>query len=271
MQGIPFFIDTSTKATYINMLLQVGFDTVDFGSFVSPKAIPQMRDTAAVLQKLDLSDTQSKLLAIVGNLRGAQDACQFEEIRYLGFPFSISETFQQRNLNSTIKESEQKLQDIQEVCSKHNKELVTYLSMGFGNPYGDPWNIEIVQKWVKQLAKYGIKIISLSDTVGTADAKDIAYLFKNLVPQFPKIEFGAHLHARPDNWLTNLEAAFRNGCKRFDGAIKGYGGCPMAEDDLVGNMPTENMIQYFQNHHVTTNINMNTFTEALRLAVKTLG
>ncbi len=271
MQGIPFFIETEQKVKYINKLLQVGFDTIDFGSFVSPKAIPQMKDTAEVLGQLELDKTRSKLLAIIGNVRGANDASQFKAISYLGFPFSISETFQKRNLNSTINNSYDELKAIQEICLKHNKELVTYLSMGFGNPYGDAWNLEIVEEWVEKIAKLNIKIISLSDTVGTAKPQDIATIFNNVTAKFQSIEFGAHLHARPDNWLVNLEAAYKNGCRRFDGAIKGYGGCPMAKDELVGNMPTENMVQYFQNQKETTNINNNVFTDALRLAVDTLA
>ncbi|BDS11861.1 hydroxymethylglutaryl-CoA lyase [Aureispira anguillae] len=264
MQGIKeFFIETDVKANYINKLLQVGFDTIDFGSFVSPKAIPQMKDTAKVLSKLDLDSTATKLLAIVANRRGAEDACAFDEIAYLGYPFSISETFQLRNTNATITESLKRLSGIQELCQKNNKQLVVYVSMGFGNPYGDEWNVEIVQKWVNLLADMGIKILSLSDTIGVANRATIEYLFSNLIPPYPDVEFGAHFHTRPDEWEEKIDAAFRNGCRRFDGAIKGYGGCPMAKDDLTGNMPTEKMLNYFINKGVDLNFRMDLFAEAM--------
>ncbi len=246
MQGIHQFIPTELKARYINQLLQVGFDTLDFGSFVSPKAIPQMRDTSTLLSLLDLSSSHSKLLAIVANKRGAEDACKFEEISYLGYPFSISETFQLRNTNATIDESLHRVAEIQQLCKKHNKKLVVYISMGFGNPYGDPWNVEVVQKWVDILAAMEVRILSLSDTIGVADPKIINYLFSNLIPPYPDVEFGAHFHTQPHNWKEKIEAAYLNGCHRFDGALKGYGGCPMAKDDLTGNMPTEHMIAYFK-------------------------
>ncbi|HNE29905.1 MAG TPA: hydroxymethylglutaryl-CoA lyase, partial [Saprospiraceae bacterium] len=249
MQGLHHFIPTETKAAYINQLLQVGFDSLDFGSFVSPKAIPQMRDTAEVLAKLDLSGTATKLLAIVANQRGAEDACQFPEIRYLGYPFSISETFQLRNTNATIAESVERTQAIQELCSRHGKELVLYISMGFGNPYGDPWNVETVQKWVSALAPMGIRIFSLSDTIGCSNPENIAYLFGNLIPAFPDVEFGAHLHTQPHNWREKIEAAWQSGCRRFDGAMRGYGGCPMAKDDLTGNMATENLVFFLDEMH----------------------
>ena len=264
MQGIKeYFIDTSLKAKYINKLLKVGFDTIDFGSFVSPKAIPQMRDTAAVLSQLDLDNTNSKLLAIVANQRGASDACQFEEIDYLGYPFSISETFQLRNTNATISESMKRLASIQELCQQKHKQLVVYVSMGFGNPYGDPWNVEIVQKWVDLLADMGIKILSLSDTIGVANKSTIEYLFSNLIPPYPDVEFGAHFHTKPDEWEEKIDTAFQHGCRRFDGAIKGYGGCPMAKDDLTGNMPTEKMLSYFPKQNVDLGLDMNTFAEAM--------
>ena len=222
MQGITsHFIPTESKAQYINALLRVGFDTIDFGSFVSPKAIPQMRDTAAVLKKLDLSKTESKLLAIVANIRGAEDALQFEEIDYLGYPFSISEIFQMRNTGKTINESLKILDTILNKADKFNKEVVTYLSMGFGNPYGDPWNVEIVSKWTKTLAERGVKILSLSDTIGSSTPDVIENLFKNLLPAYPNIEFGAHLHTTPTTWFEKVDAAFKSGCNRFDGAIKG--------------------------------------------------
>lgn len=248
MQGIKTFIPTEEKVDYLNALLKVGFDTLDFGSFVSPKAIPQMRDTAEVLARLDLSGTNTKLLAIVANKRGAVDACQFEEIRYLGYPFSISETFQLRNTNATIEESLDRVAQIQELCTQANKEMVVYISMGFGNPYGDPWNVAIVQKWVERLVQMGIGILQLSDTIGVANPDNISYLFGNLLPYYPDIEIGAHLHTEPHNWEEKIAASYQNGCRRFDGAIKGYGGCPMAKDDLTGNMPTENMVYYFNKY-----------------------
>lgn len=263
MQGIKSFIPTEDKADYINTLLKVGFDTIDFGSFVSPKAIPQMRDTAEVLGKLDLSKTKSKLLAIVANQRGAVDACKFEEISYLGYPFSISETFQLRNTNSTIEESVERVKGIQDLCLTHGKEMVVYISMGFGNPYGDPWNVDIVQKWVNELFELDIRIFSLSDTIGVSNPENISYLFKNLIPKYPKVSFGAHLHTQPHNWKEKVRAAFENGCRRFDGAIKGYGGCPMAKDELTGNMATENMISYFDEVDVMPEINRIIFNQAM--------
>lgn len=245
MQGMHQFIETEKKVAYINQLLRVGFDTLDFGSFVSPKAIPQMRDTAEVLAKLDLSNTSSKLLAIVANERGAQEACQFPEIQYLGYPFSISETFQLRNTNATIAESIERTQAIQELCTKHGKQMVLYISMGFGNPYGDPWNVEIVQKWVDELVPMGIRIFSLSDTIGCSNPENISYLFSRLIPAYEGIEFGAHLHTQPASWHEKIAAAWDSGCRRFDGAMRGFGGCPMAKDDLTGNMATENLLSYF--------------------------
>jgi len=269
MQGIrSHFIPTSVKAQYINSLLRVGFDTIDFGSFVSPKAIPQMRDTAAVLNQLDLSNTQSKLLAIVANIRGAQDASQFEEIDYLGYPFSISENFQMRNTGKTITQSIQILEELLIISSKTGKEVVAYLSMGFGNPYGDPWNVEIVSKWTDQLSKMGVTILSLSDTVGSSTPEIIEYLFSNLIPEYPTIEFGAHLHTTPATWFEKVEAAYKAGCNRFDGAIKGYGGCPMAKDDLTGNMPTEKLVTYFNQQNAYTNIEAINFESAYIEALK---
>ena len=269
MQGIKsHFIPTEKKALYINSLLKVGFDTIDFGSFVSPKAIPQMRDTAAVLSKLDLSKTNSKLLAIIANLRGAEDASQFEEIDYLGYPFSISENFQMRNTHKTIAESIQTLEEILTIADKTKKELVAYLSMGFGNPYGDPWNVEIVGEWTKKLAKMGVKILSLSDTIGSSTPKVIDYLFSNLISEYPEIEFGAHLHTTPDKWHEKVDAAFNAGCYRFDGAIKGYGGCPMAKDELTGNMPTEKLLSYFTAQKVQTNIKPMSFESAYNKALE---
>jgi hydroxymethylglutaryl-CoA lyase len=272
MQGIKsHFIPTLDKARYINALLKVGFDTIDFGSFVSPKAIPQMRDTAEVLSMLDLQSTSSKLLAIVANVRGAADACHFEEIDYLGFPFSISENFQMRNTGKTIAQSLLALDEIMNLSIKNNKEVVAYLSMGFGNPYGDPWNVEIVDKWTEDLAGLGVNILSLSDTIGVADGKTISYLFEHLIPMYPKIEFGAHLHTHPDHWYEKVAAAYHGGCKRFDGAIKGFGGCPMAKDELTGNMPTEKLLSYFTTEKVETGINPLRFEVAYNETMKVLG
>ena len=271
MQGIKsHFISTEAKTRYINSLLNVGFDTVDFGSFVSPKAIPQMRDTAAVLSNLNLSQTQSKLLAIIANIRGANDATQFEEINYLGYPFSISENFQMRNTHKTIQQSIKELEEILSIASRKNKEVVVYLSMGFGNPYGDPWNIDIVGKWTEKLSEMGVKIISLSDTIGSSTPAVIKYFFSNLIPKYPNIEFGAHIHTTPDSWYEKVDAAFKAGCNRFDGAIKGYGGCPMAKDELTGNMPTEKLISYFTSQKVNTGIKPMSFESAYNQALKIL-
>jgi hydroxymethylglutaryl-CoA lyase len=267
MQGIKPFISTQVKADYINTLLKVGFDTIDFGSFVSPKAIPQMRDTAAVLSKLELENTKSKLLAIVANTRGAVDACAFEEIKYLGYPFSISETFQLRNTNATIEESVERVETIQNLCVKHNKEMVVYISMGFGNPYGDEWNVETVGKWTERLAKMGIKILSLSDTIGVSNAESISYLFRNLIAAYPMIEFGAHLHTTPDTWHEKIDAAYQSGCRRFDAAIRGYGGCPMAKDDLTGNMATENLFYYLNKNEIEHGLNNDIFNQSMEMAL----
>ena len=263
MQGLPDFIPTEKKAAYINQLLKVGFDTIDFGSFVSPKAIPQLRDTAAVLNQLNLSSTNSKLLAIVANQRGAIDACQFEEINYLGFPFSISETFQQRNTNSSIDESLKRVEDIQNLCVQNKKKLVVYISMAFGNPYGDDWNSDIVIEWTKKIIDLGVKIIALSDTIGVSNKENISYLFSNIIPEFENIEIGAHLHTTPDTWLEKVNSAYLDGCKRFDGAIKGFGGCPMAKDELTGNMATENLIQYFNQNNINTGLNLDEFNQSM--------
>lgn len=269
MQGIHEFIPTEKKINYINSLLSVGFDTIDFGSFVSPKAIPQMRDTAEVLNGLNLDQTTSKLLGIVANQRGAEDAVQFDEITYLGYPFSISEVFQMRNTNKTIAESEALVADLVKICDKHSKELVVYISMGFGNPYNEPWNVEIVEKWSRRLAEMGVKILSLSDTIGTSNPESINYLFSNLIPALPEVEFGAHLHTTPTSWYEKVEAAFNSGCRRFDGAIKGYGGCPMAADDLVGNMPMEKLLTFAQEKKVSGGINMLAFESAYNKALQT--
>ena len=266
MQGIKRFIPTKDKANYINSLLEVGFDTIDFGSFVSPKAIPQMRDTGEVLSMLDLSATNSRLLAIVANVRGANDASQFEEIDYLGYPFSISENFQMRNTSKTIKQSIIILEEILNIAVRSNKEVVAYLSMGFGNPYGDPWNVDIVGDWTYKLAGMGVKILSLSDTIGTSQPDTIAYLFSNLISKYPQIEFGAHLHTTPASWREKVDAAYRGGCIRFDGAIKGYGGCPMAKDELTGNMPTEKLLDYFIEKKIDLQLDKAQFKNAYNAA-----
>lgn len=268
MQGIKLFIPTERKVEYIQSLLNVGFDTIDFGSFVSSKAIPQMQDTAEVLGQLDLSTTKSKLLAIIANTQGAITASHYTEIRYLGFPFSISENFQMRNTHKTIAESLITLQEILEIADKSNKVLVAYLSMGFGNPYGDPWNVEIVGEWTEKLASMGVKILSLSDTVGSSTPEVISYLFSNLIPKYPAIEFGAHLHTTPDKWFEKVDAAYKAGCRRFDGAIQGFGGCPMATNKLTGNMPTERVLSYFNGQKEITNTNSLQFETAYNVATK---
>lgn len=263
MQGLHDFIPTEVKANYINTLLSCGFETIDFGSFVSPKAIPQMRDTSDVLSKLSLT-SDTKLLAIVANERGAEEAASFEEINYLGYPFSVSEEFQKRNTNSTIAESMLRVEAIQNSCVKSNKELVVYLSMGFGNPYGEDWNAEIVQKWCSELYnQFDIRIQALSDTIGSAKPSDVSYLFSALIPALPNVEFGAHLHTRPENAKALIEAAYSAGCRRFDGAIKGFGGCPMAKDDLTGNMPTEVMLEWFKENAIESGVDSSQFNKAL--------
>lgn len=267
MQGIKDFIPTEKKVQYIQSLLRVGFDTIDFGSFVSPKAIPQMVDTAEVLAQLDLSKTSSKLLAIIANTRGANDACLHSEIDYLGYPFSISENFQMRNTHKTIAQSVVTLSEILEAANKHDKEVVVYISMGFGNPYGDPWNVDIVGEWTERLSTMGVKILSLSDTIGSSNPESIDYLFSNLIPKYPDIEFGAHLHTTPSTWFEKIDAAYKAGCTRFDGAIQGFGGCPMAKDELTGNMPTEKLLSYFTSNK-NNNLNAMSFESAYNEATK---
>ena len=266
MQGIKEFIDTDHKIAYINQLLKVGFDTLDAGSFVSAKAIPQMQDSEIVFEKIDWKNSKTKLLAIVANARGAETATKFEQIRYIGYPFSISETFQIRNTNATIEESLDRTKQIIQLCNEYGKEPVIYISMGFGNPYGDEWNASIVMKWCEKLIELGVKIISLSDTIGVSNPDSISYLFNYLIPNFPTIEFGAHLHTQPTNWLEKVDAAYKSGCRRFDGALKGYGGCPMAKDDLTGNMPTENMIMYFNANNISNTINVDELNKSLLLS-----
>ena len=267
MQGIKTFIPTEQKVQYIQSLLRVGFDTIDFGSFVSPKAIPQMVDTRDVLAQLDLSKTSSKLLAIIANSRGADDACQHPEIDYLGYPFSISENFQMRNTHKTIAQSVVTLQDILNKADAVNKEVVVYISMGFGNPYGDPWNVDVVGEWTERLSKMGVKILSLSDTVGTSNPENINYLFSNLIPEYKDIEFGAHMHTTPSTWFEKVDAAYKAGCRRFDGAIQGFGGCPMAKDELTGNMPTEKVLSYLTTKKAS-NLNAMSFESSYNEATK---
>lgn len=268
MQGWKHFIPTEKKIAYINSLLKVGFDTIDFGSFVSAKAIPQMADTKAVIKSLELVDGKTKLLAIVANVRGAEDAVAFDEISYLGFPFSVSETFQQRNTNSSIEESLQRVADIQNLCIKNNKQLVVYISMGFGNPYGDLYSAEIVFNWVKKIVALGVSIISLADTVGLATPEQVFNITDYLVKQLPGHEIGVHLHSSPDNWKVKLDAAINAGCKRFDGALKGIGGCPMAGDELVGNMDTERMIPYLEEKGFLKTLNHDALMKSSRLAAQ---
>ncbi len=269
MQGLHTFIDTDKKAAYINQLLKCGFHTIDFGSFVSPKAIPQLRDTAEVLSKLDLSTTQSKLLAIVANVRGAEDAVKFDEIAFLGYPFSISETFQLRNTNATIAESLKRVEEMQSLCVNSKKELVVYISMAFGNPYGDAWNADIAIHWTKQLSDLGIKVIALADTIGVSNPENIKYLFSNVIPEFPEVTIGAHLHTTPETWREKVEAAWNSGCRRFDSAVKGLGGCPMATDKLTGNMPTEKVLQFLNENKIESGIDSVQFAESMLMAGST--
>jgi hydroxymethylglutaryl-CoA lyase len=262
MQGIKALIPTQEKVRYIQALLGCGFHTIDFGSFVSPRAIPQMADTAEVLDGLDLGKNTSKLLAIVANVRGAQDASAFGTIDLLGYPFSISENFQMRNTHKTIAQSREILMEILEIAARSGKEVVVYISMGFGNPYGDPWDVDIVGEWTEKLIDMGVRILSLSDTVGTSTPETITYLFSELIPKFPEVEFGAHLHTTPKSWHEKIDAAYKAGCRRYDGAIQGFGGCPMAKDELTGNMPTEKMMSYFTGRKVQTGVSWTAFEAA---------
>lgn len=271
MQGLHDFVPTATKAEYINLLLQVGFDTIDFGSFVSPKAIPQLQDTAEVLSKLDLSNTRSKLLAIIANYRGAEDAVSHNEITYLGYPFSISETFQVRNTNTTIEQAFDNVKRINELCAAKNKQLLIYLSMGFGNPYGDEWSNEIVQHWAQKMIDEGIGHIALSDTVGIATPEQISSLYPALVKLSEITEFGVHLHSTPDSWQEKVAAAYESGCKKFDVALKGYGGCPMAADELTGNIATENLIAYLLHQNLDLGLNLDKLGEAMDYSGKVFG
>jgi hydroxymethylglutaryl-CoA lyase len=256
MQGIKEFIPTEKKINYLNSLLKVGFQTLDFGSFVSPKAIPQMQDTANVLKGLQLDNTHTRLLAIVANERGAADACQFNEIKFLGYPFSISETFQLRNTNATLSESLRRVEDIQNLCVKNGKTAVIYLSMAFGNPYGDPWNSEIALEWTSKLHNLEIRQIALADTIGVSTPENIRYLFTHLIPVFPEVQFAAHLHSRKENAMEKIESAYDAGCRKFDSALQGFGGCPMAKDELTGNLATENLFQFLSNKKINFEINL---------------
>jgi hydroxymethylglutaryl-CoA lyase len=271
MQGLHDFVPTNIKAEYINLLLQVGFDTIDFGSFVSPKAIPQMRDTAEVLSKLELDNTRSKLLAIIANYRGAEDAVIHPEIAYLGYPFSISETFQLRNTNTTIEQAFDNVKRINELCTANNKSLLIYLSMGFGNPYGDEWNTEIVQHWAQKMIDEGIGYIALSDTIGVATPEQITSLYPALTKLSEITQFGVHLHSTPDTWQEKVAAAYESGCKKFDVALKGYGGCPMAKDELTGNIATENLIAYLLHQNIDLGLNLDKLSEAMDYSGKVFG
>lgn len=268
MQGMHNFIPTQKKIDYLNTLLKVGFDTIDAGSFVSPKAIPQMGDTAEVFSKLDLSGSSSKILAIVANARGAADACSFEQVNYLGYPFSISETFQLRNTNSTIEQSLDRVKEIQELCVKNNKQLLIYISMAFGNPYGDVWNSNIAVEWVRKLSYLGVKSFAMADTVGLSTTEKITELFSTLIPGFPELKIGAHLHSRPEQTTEKIKAAYDCGCRYFDSAIKGLGGCPMANDELVGNIATETLISYLTEKGIKTGVNQQAFADAIGESAK---
>lgn len=268
MQGLHEFVPTELKIKYINQLLKVGFDTIDFGSFVSPKAIPQLKDTAEVLASLELDNTNSKLLAIIANTRGAQDASQFDQIDYLGFPLSLSETFQRRNTNKSITEAFEQLNVIQDVCVEHSKTLVVYLSMGFGNPYGDPYEMSYVSEFVDKLKAMDVSVISLADTIGVSNPDNIQSIFKEVASAYPEIEFGVHLHSDLDTAVEKIDAAYKAGCRRIDGAMNGFGGCPMAEDKLVGNIATESMVKYFEDHSVPLGLNQDELEHSINIAAE---
>lgn len=271
MQGLHEFVPTQIKAEYINLLLQVGFDTIDFGSFVSPKAIPQLKDTSEVLEKLQLQENGTKLLAIVANTQGVQAAIKYPEIKYLGFPFSVSETFQKKNTNSSIKESLLRVEELLNLCSQSNKEAVIYLSMGFGNPYGDEWSHEIVEYWANELINRGAKILSLADTTGISSPEKINYLYPKLANSFPDTEFGVHLHSNPNSWHEKIEASWNSGCRRFDSALRGFGGCPMAKDELTGNIATESLISFLEARGEKLSLNMDKWEEAMQYSSKVFG
>ncbi len=268
MQGLHEFIPTAVKVEYINLLLKVGFDTIDFGSFVSAKAIPQLRDTREVLDQLDLTNTKSKLLAITANLRGVREAIEHTEIDYLGFPFSISETFQQRNTNSSIQESLHTVEEMLNLCEQHHKTAVVYLSMGFGNPYGDEWSVEIVEHWAEELVKRGVKILSLSDTIGVSSPEKISTILPILIKKYNRTEIGLHMHSTPSTRLEKIEAAYIAGCMRFDSALKGFGGCPMADDQLTGNLATEDLISFLESKGEKLNLDLNKWREAMDFSSK---
>ncbi|WP_118951532.1 hydroxymethylglutaryl-CoA lyase [Taibaiella helva] len=266
MQGWAHFIPTEKKISYLNQLLKVGFDVLDFGSFVSAKAIPQLADTKDVVRRLDMSDTHTKLLAIIANTRGAEEAVQYDEISYLGFPFSISETFQLRNTNKTIAESLKQVEEIQQLCVARGKKLVIYISMGFGNPYGDAYNAETAINWFRKLNNMGIDIIAMADTVGVANPETISYIYRNLIPEFPGVEIGAHFHSTPATWEEKVQAAYDAGCIRFDSSLKGIGGCPMAEDELVGNIATENILQWAERKNIPLSLDKEAFAQAMLMS-----
>ena len=268
MQGIKRWIPSDEKLSYLQSILSVGFDVVDFGSFVSSRVIPQMRDTDYIIKNLDTTNTNSKLLAIVANYRGAVAACNYSTISYIGYPFSISEIFQMRNTNKTMAESFDDLKKIKSIIEAKNKKLVVYLSMGFGNPYGEPWNLEIIEKWIQSLNSIGVETISISDTIGTAKKSDINKIYSFLIPRYSKIEFGAHFHSKPNEWYEKVNEAYINGCRRFDGAIMGFGGCPMAKDDLTGNVPTEKLLSFFNSIKENTSINSLHFESCYNNALK---
>lgn len=268
MQGLSQFIPTADKVRYINALLRAGFDCLDFGSFVNPKVIPQMADTDEVVQQISRGGSDTKLLAIIGNLKGAERAEQYPQIDILGFPFSISPTFLRRNINSDMAETVTRIGEVKEVCDRSGKDLVIYISMAFGNPYEDPWNTEVVGEWVEKLAWIGIRKIALADTIGVANPENIDYLFSYVIPNFPEVEFGAHFHTTPTNWKANVAAAYNAGCRKFDAAIKGLGGCPMAKDDLTGNLATENLISYLLERNMPLKVNQPVFGECMQLATE---
>lgn len=271
MQGLHNFVPTDVKINYLNALLKVGFDTLDFGSFVSPKVIPQMRDTAEVLAGLDLSGTATQLLAIVASVSGAKIAVRYPEIRYLGFPLSVSETFQLRNTNKSIAEAIEVVKEIQHMCTAHNKVLVVYFSMGFGNHYGDPYDENVLGEMSLKMNELGVSVIALADTIGVSNPENIRRAFETLIPAFPRIEFGAHFHSHPRTALRKVAAAWQAGCRRFDGAVRGFGGCPMAKDELTGNIATEVMIEYFEREGIPTGINHEAFSRALQLSTTVFG
>jgi len=266
MQGFTNFIPTDVKIAYINQLLKVGFDVIDFGSFVSPKAVPQMKDTEDVAAGLELSSTNSQLLSIIGNAGGAERAEKFDFIKFLGYPHSVSNTFLQRNINSNIEDSLNRIREIQNRCVISGKSLLVYISMAFGNPYNDPWNDDLVAAAVEDLVKEGVKYIALSDTIGEAQPENISYLFRHLIPQFPGVEFGAHFHTTPKNWQNNVAAAYESGCRKFDSALMGFGGCPMAKDELTGNLPTENLLSFCDENQLDSGIQRDEFLKAMAMA-----